>query len=403
MNILLINHYAGNPELGMEFRPYYMAQEWQKLGHQVFIIGASFSHLRKKQPNRGFEVVNGIKYYWIPVNRYEGNGIGRIRSMFIFVSELYFYYKCYLHDFKPDIVIASSTYPLDIYPAYNIAKKYNARLVFEIHDLWPLSPMEIGGYSKYHPFIMMMQAAENFAYQHCDKCISILPCVQEHVAMHGLKLEKLGIVPNGFFEGEWKQKIELDEPYKFFFYQIKSEKKKILGYIGGHAMSNALDLLIDAMSLIKDQSIVAVLVGKGSEKERLKKLVVEKKLANVFFVDPIAKNMIPALLSEMDVLYLGGRNNSLYRFGTSQTKLFDYFQAGKPIIQTISPPNNYVEDSKSGITIENNSPQSIALGIETIMSYSQNERKEMGLRGKQYCNENFNYRKLAQNFIKYIE
>lgn len=113
--------------------------------------------------------------------------------------------------------------------------------------------------------------------------------------------------------------------------------------------------------------------------------------------------MIPALLSEMDVLYLGGRNNSLYRFGTSQTKLFDYFQAGKPIIQTISPPNNYVEDSKSGITIENNSPQSIALGIETIMSYSQNERKEMGLRGKQYCNENFNYRKLAQNFIKYIE
>ena len=142
--------------------------------------------------------------------------------------------------------------------------------------------MEIGGYSKYHPFIMMMQAAENFAYQHCDKCISILPCVQEHVAMHGLKLEKLGIVPNGFFEGEWKQKIELDEPYKSFFYQLKSEKKKILGYIGGHAMSNALDLLIDAMSLIKDQSIVAVLVGKGSEKERLKKLVVEKKLANVF-------------------------------------------------------------------------------------------------------------------------
>ena len=24
MNILLINHYAGSPDLGMEFRPYYM-------------------------------------------------------------------------------------------------------------------------------------------------------------------------------------------------------------------------------------------------------------------------------------------------------------------------------------------------------------------------------------------
>ena len=35
MNILLINHYAGSPELGMEFRPYYMAKEWVKAGHQV--------------------------------------------------------------------------------------------------------------------------------------------------------------------------------------------------------------------------------------------------------------------------------------------------------------------------------------------------------------------------------
>lgn len=47
MNILLINHYAGNPELGMEFRPYYMAKEWVKQGHEVLILGATYSHLRK--------------------------------------------------------------------------------------------------------------------------------------------------------------------------------------------------------------------------------------------------------------------------------------------------------------------------------------------------------------------
>ena len=53
MNILLINHYAGSPDLGMEFRPYYMAKEWQKAGHHVRIVGGSFSHLRKKQPCDG--------------------------------------------------------------------------------------------------------------------------------------------------------------------------------------------------------------------------------------------------------------------------------------------------------------------------------------------------------------
>lgn len=45
MNIILINHYAGSNIHGMEFRPYYLAREWVKMGHNVTIIAASFSHL----------------------------------------------------------------------------------------------------------------------------------------------------------------------------------------------------------------------------------------------------------------------------------------------------------------------------------------------------------------------
>ena len=51
MNILYINHYAGGPEYGMAFRPHYLAKEWKKMGHNVTIVGASYSHLRKKQPS----------------------------------------------------------------------------------------------------------------------------------------------------------------------------------------------------------------------------------------------------------------------------------------------------------------------------------------------------------------
>ena len=50
MNILLINHYAGSDYHGMEFRPFYMAREWKKKGHNVTILGADFSHLRKNNP-----------------------------------------------------------------------------------------------------------------------------------------------------------------------------------------------------------------------------------------------------------------------------------------------------------------------------------------------------------------
>ena len=40
MNILYLNHYAGSPALGMEFRPYYLAREWVRAGHRVQIVAA---------------------------------------------------------------------------------------------------------------------------------------------------------------------------------------------------------------------------------------------------------------------------------------------------------------------------------------------------------------------------
>ena len=45
--------------------------------------------------------------------------------------------------------------------------------------------MELGNMSKYHPFILLMQRAENFAYKNADKVISMLPKTKEHMKSHG--------------------------------------------------------------------------------------------------------------------------------------------------------------------------------------------------------------------------
>ena len=51
MNILYLNHYAGTPALGMEYRPYYLAREWVRAGHRVQVLAANFSHVRAAQPD----------------------------------------------------------------------------------------------------------------------------------------------------------------------------------------------------------------------------------------------------------------------------------------------------------------------------------------------------------------
>ncbi|MDY0161150.1 MAG: glycosyltransferase, partial [Bacteroidales bacterium] len=191
MNILLINHYAGSPKMGMEFRPYYMAREWQKKSNNVLIITSSFSHTRKIQfeteEKYTYTEIDGIKYFVIKTPKYSGNGFGRIRNMASFIKACLNKSKYIAETFKPDIVISSSTYPLDNYPARKICKLSGAKMIYEVHDLWPLSPQELGGYSKYHPFIMMMQAAENFAYKHCNAVVSLLPNAEKHMLENGLK------------------------------------------------------------------------------------------------------------------------------------------------------------------------------------------------------------------------
>lgn len=399
MNILLINHYAGSPDLGMEFRPYYMGREWIKQGNKVLIVGGSFSHLRKKQPQELFEERDGIKYSWIKLNGYRGNGIGRIISMFSFITKLWLWPKKYLHQFKPDVVIASSTYPLDIYPARKIAKKYKAKLIYEVHDLWPLSPMELGGYSKRHPFIQVIQQAENNCYRWSDAVVSMLPKAEEHMIQHGLKKGKFYYVPNGIVLTDWEKPLDVPLEHYNLLSQLHRDGKFIVGFAGAHGIANSLYAVIDAVAMLEKENVVLVLVGTGQEKENLIRYVRGKEIKNVYFLQPINKLAIPRLLDNMDILYIGLQKQSLFRFGISPNKMFDYMMASKPIVQAIDAGNNLVEEAQCGIAVEPDNVGEIASAIRQLKLMPEEKRQELGLSGKKFVLTHHTYEVLAQDFL----
>lgn len=403
MNILLINHYAGSPSLGMEFRPYYMAREWLKMGHQTRIVGASFSHLRKHQPTAKQEAIDGISYSWIKTNRYHGNGLGRIKSMALFIGKLMLGYKKLLHDFVPDVVIASSTYPLDNYVTSRIARHYGAKMVYEIHDLWPLSPMELGGYSPRHPFIRVMQRAEDFAYRHCDGVVCMLPKAAGHCTEHGLPAEKFHYVPNGIVEEDWKNPESLPEEHHRLIEKLRGEGRFLIGFAGAHGIANSLQAAIEAASSLRDKNIDFVLVGTGQEKENLIRFVQERGITNVHFLPPVSKFAIPSFLREMDALYIGLQKQSLFRFGISPNKLFDYMMAEKPVIQAIDAGNNIVREADCGLDVEPDNVKEIAGAMEKLSLLSGEERQKMGANGKRFVLENHTYSVLAKRFTDCLE
>lgn len=407
MKILLINHYAGSSKMGMEYRPYFLAKEWVKSGHDVTIISSSFSHVRSIQPdiktNYETQYIDGIKYIWIKTKAYQGNSIKRFFNIIEFVIKILIKSSYIAKTIKPDIVIASSTYPLDIYPAHKIARKSKSKLAYEIHDLWPLSPIEIGGYSKWHPFIILIQTAENYCYKKSDLVISILPNTIEHCIAHGLYPNKWHHVPNGINLSESENQNEIPTEQKNNLEEIRKNYKYLIGYTGSIGPANAMEYFIHAANILKNENIAFVIVGKGIEKESLEKIKNEKNIPNIYFIDNVPKSSIFKVLNIFDFLFLSIKKKNLYRFGISPNKLFDYMNSGKPIIQAIEASNDIVSEAKCGFTIESENQQAIVDSIKKLISLPEYEIIEMGKNGKAYVAQNHDYKFIAQKFLEIIK
>lgn len=402
MNILYIEHYAGSPQMGMEFRPYYLSREWVRMGHRVDIFAADYSHLRAKNPviDHDFqeETVDGIHYHWVHTGTYEGNGAARAVTMAQFVGKLWRRAGKIARELKPDVIIDSSTYPLDTYAGQRIRRASGAVLIHEVHDMWPATLNEVGGMSKKNPFYILMQIAENKAYRGSDYVVSLPPLAESYMKRHGLRDGGFVHVPNGIVEEEWENPEALPEPHRSALEQLKNEHKFIVGYFGGHAISNALDVLVEAAKRNKDPEVAFVLVGDGVEKEALVKSA--RGMDNICFLPKIPKKAVPSLVQYFDCSYVGAKNSSLYRFGLCMNKIFDSMRAGKPIICAISTPDDLILRHRCGLMVESNDPDGINGAVERLRAMPREEREALGRNGQDAVKAYYTYTKLAEGFAK---
>jgi len=410
MNILYINHYAGSKKHGMAFRPYYLSKEWIKSDiHKVNIVASSYSHLRNIQPNvskdLSNEFIDGIQYSWIKTIEYKSNGVKRFINILQFILKLFKYSNYFVKKNKPDIVIASSTYPMDIWPAYNIAKKSGATLIFELHDVWPLSLIEAGGLSKIHPFVVISAIAEKSVYKLSDKIISMLPAIHEHCRYNNYDLSKVTVIPNGIDIKEWvtPDASLIPTNIKKIIDLAKMNKQRVLCYTGAHGLPNDLDNLLDAAKNLKTESVIFLLIGNGNHKNKLLKRVETEIIDNVYMFESIPKKTIPSILDSCHIAFIGAKNQPLYRFGISPNKIMDYMMSGTPIISAINAGNDPVKDAGCGISVIPQDSLMLSEAIKSLCALSDEELSKMGLAGQAYAIENYAYHNLASQFLSVLE
>ncbi len=403
--VWIINEYAGSKYHGMVFRSYYYGKELVKHGYKVYVISGAYHHNLKVFPEiKGdftFEDIDGITYVWVDVPKYENaHDKKRVYKWFKFGAKVL---KLPVDKMdKPDFIIDSSASLFHIYSAHQLAKRYNAKLFFEVRDIWPLSLIELGGYSPKHPFMRLMDWLERYGYKNADKVISVLPNAKEHMMSQGMDEDKFIYLPNAIALEDYKEKDELPKEI-----ENKIPKDKFLiGYTGTVGHANALRHLINAAKIIKDKGYKDthfVIVGNGKDKEYLKNMAKSYGLDNVTFIDQILKSQVSSVLEMLDVCYIGLINQPLFRFGVSPNKLFDYMMAGKPILYAINSGNRPVEEANCGISVEAENAEAIAKGIMKLYDMPKIEREKLGQNGKEYVLKNHTYEELVKRLINSFE
>jgi len=393
-NIWIINDYAGSPYHGMEFRHYYLGKQLIKLGYSINVISSNYSHLFNKLPEESKENIDGIDYLWLKTLNYgESHNKKRVLKWLIFS------FKIFLLPFKlkkPDVIIVSPVAPFAIVPSWVLAKIFKCKLVFEVKDIWPLSLVELGGINPSHPFIVLMGWFEKFAVKNSDIVVSNLQNYGEHVR-NNLQLSKtVEWISNGVDLDELEQNESLEERFRSRI----PKGKFVVGYTGTIGVANALEFFCQSAELLRNhKNIVFVIVGEGQEKNTL--INSFKHLDNLLFIDGIPKLQVQGMLNLFDSCFIGLKRESLFRYGVSPNKLFDYMFSGKPVVYAIDSGNiNVVDIAKCGVSVEAENAEAIASGILKLYGMSAREQFQIGENGKRYVLANFTYDKLAQCYKK---
>ena len=162
-------------------------------------------------------------------------------------------------------------------------------------------------------------------------------------------------------------------------------------YAGSHGEPNGLDNVIRAARVLEERNlkgqIEICLLGDGPEKVNLVQLAKRLNVSMVQFLDAVPKDQVYHQLVKADICLMILQDLSAFQWGISPNKLYDYFALAKPIIFAVNSVNNPVKENHAGITIPPSSPTALADAIEKFLYMSIDERKAMGLRGRQFLED----------------
>lgn len=399
MHILLIHQaFVALDEPGGT-RHHELARFLVKRGHRVTIIASPISYLTGQAQSPAAQAKSDPADEGITILRsYTYAALHRsfIHRVFSFISFMLSSFWAGLKIRDVDLVWGTSPPIFQGVTSWALARLKRKSFLFEVRDLWPAFAIEVGVLR--NPVLIKLSLwLERFLYRHADQVVVNSPGFLDHLRTHGA--QNIQVVPNGV-------DTQMFDPYLtgFEFRQrFELQGRFIAMYAGAHGMSNDLEVLLGAASILKKWSEIAiVLVGDGKEKRALQSHAADIGLTNVYFLPPVPKSGMAQALAAADACIAILKPIAMYAT-VYPNKVFDYMAAGRPVVLAIDGViRDVVEQSGCGIFVSPGDPAALAEAIYNLAS-DREKARAMGLLGRASVEKNFDRAVLAGELAGIIE
>jgi len=304
--------------------------------------------------------------------------------------------------YKPDILHVHSSHFYGYYIS-KIAKKLKIPFIFEVRGFLEDTHVGLGilkqgslQYNNKKKFRLKI-------IKKADAVITLGHAMKKELISQGVDKNKIKIVPNGVDIKELHPKppkISLKE-------KLSIKNEKTLGYVGSIRRIEGIEILLEAMKVIKKEinDAILLIVGPGDPIyiNELKNISKKLKINNcVKFLGPVPNSEIDDYYSILDICIIPRLNIRVNRLVTP-LKPLEVMAMGKVLVVSDLPAlKELVKSNISGVFFKAENSENLAKKIIHLI-LNPNQMERLGKSSRQFVKNNFDWHLNIKKYITLYE
>jgi colanic acid biosynthesis glycosyl transferase WcaI len=392
MNLLFVTHYYEPGAGEAAIRLSRLAKSLHRRGHQITVLttvphypkgvvdDAYRGALWKAEDRDGIRVI----YSWLwatPSNRIS-------RKL---ISQMSFMPLAALRGLgipRPDVTYIEAQPIFTGMVGRMVSRLKRAPYVLNVSDLWPDHMLTVGALKETDRVYRIAREAMDSGYRGAAAITCMSPAwgrkIVEYIGGHEDKIHTvyrgvdIDIFKPGLDTREFRAKYNLGD-------------KKLVTFIGTFATQYDFESLVDAAAHFRArEDVTFVLIGTGSQRDRVVERMTAENLPNLKFIDWLPHDEMPLAwcVSTMNIWAL--RPVDLY-VGTIPAKLYEAFAAGTPVVAAqAGEAEAIIAESGGGLTVKPGDTAGF-IGIIERMLNDDSLQQQSSRNARAYAEKHFDF------------